>query len=552
MKRVFRRSIPAASIREAGKGPSIRGKQEHPPRPEREMKWFVRKDIDGFFGLAIDNLIQFLLILHLCQVLVGIPADFVYGRTLPGAAISLLLGNLFYSWQAVRIGRALGRDDLTALPYGINTVSLFAFILFIMAPVYRETGDWRLAWQLGVLACLLSGVIEFAGAFVAGWLRRVTPRAALLASLAGIAIGFISMDFALRTWTNPLVALLPLGVILIQYFARIRFPFGLPGGLVAVVLGTVLAWATGMMDGAALSRSTAALGLHPPLPAWGALALLGDGRIWGYLSVILPMGLFNLVGSLQNLESAEAAGDPYPARSSLAVNGGGSMVAALLGSCFPTTIYIGHPGWKGLGARAGYSWLNGVFFLVVCLTGSTALISAAVPLEAGIAIVFWIGIVIGAQAFQAVPRSHAPAVVVGLFPALAGWGLLLIQQGIGPTGDLQGLIDQGILSGGLPGMIALSQGMIFSAMILAATCVFIIERRLFVAALWAAAAAVLSFFGAIHACEIRGADVLGSFGFGAGLDFALGYAMVAALLALTAWWLHRTGQDTRPVDTPEG
>jgi AGZA family xanthine/uracil permease-like MFS transporter len=510
------------------------------------MKWFVRKDIDGFFGLAVDNLIQLLLILHLSQVLVGIPADFVYSRILPGAAISLLLGNLFYSWQAVRLGRRLGRDDVTALPYGINTVSLFAFVLFIMAPIHRETGDWRLAWQLGVLACLLSGLIELLGAFVAKWLRKVTPRAALLASLAGIAIGFISMDFALRTWSQPLVALLPLGVILIQYFARIRFPFGLPGGAVAVALGTALAWATGMMDPAALSGSTAALGLYPPRPALDAFALLADGRIWGYLSVILPMGVFNLVGSLQNLESAEAAGDRYPAAPSLAVNGVGSIVAALLGSCFPTTIYIGHPGWKGLGARAGYSWLNGVFFVLVGLTGSLALISAAVPLEAGIAIVFWIGVVIGAQAFQASPRHHAPAIAVGLFPALAGWGLLLIQQGIGPAGDLGALIDRGILSGGLPGMIALSQGAIFSSMILAATCVFIIERRLFAAALWIGAAAVLSFFGAIHAYRISGADVINDFGLGTGREWALGYALVAALLALTGWWLRRTGQDAPP------
>ena len=510
------------------------------------MKWFVRKDIDGFFGLAVDNLIQLLLILHLCQVLVGIPAEFVYSRILPGAALSLLAGNLFYSWQAVRIGRRLGRDDLTALPYGINTVSLFAYVLFIMAPVYRETGDWHLAWQLGVLACLLSGLIEFLGAFVANWLRQVTPRAALLASLAGIAIGFIAMDFALRTWTRPLVALLPLGVILVQYFARIRFPWGLPGGLVAVALGTLIAWATGMMDASALGQSTGILGLHPPRPSLDAFALLADGRIWGYLSVILPMGVFNLVGSLQNLESAEAAGDRYPTAPSLAVNGVGSMVAACFGSCFPTTIYIGHPGWKGLGARAGYSWINGVFFLIVCLTGSVALISAAVPLEAGIAIVFWIGIVIGAQAFQASPSRHAPAIAVGLFPALAGWGLLLIQQGIGPDGDLQALIDRGILSGGLPGMIALSQGAIFSSMILAAVCVFIIERRLAAAALWTAAAAVLSFFGVIHAFRISGADICNDFGFGTGLDFALGYAMTAALLALTALWMRQSGQDASP------
>ena len=68
----------------------------------------------------------------------------------------------------------------------------------------------------------------------------------------------------------------------------------------------------------------------------------------GYVSVIIPMGLFNLIGSMQNVESAEAAGDAFDTRSSMAVNGSGTILASLFGSCFPTTIYIGHPGWKGL------------------------------------------------------------------------------------------------------------------------------------------------------------------------------------------------------------
>ena len=48
-----------------------------------------------------------------------------------------------------------------------------------------------------------------------------------------------------------------------------------------------------------------------------------------------------------------------------------SVSAALFGSAFPTTIYIGHPGWKALGARAGYSILNGAFVTTICVTGSS-------------------------------------------------------------------------------------------------------------------------------------------------------------------------------------
>ena len=120
------------------------------------------------------------------------------------------------------------------------------------------------------------------------------------------------------------------------------------------------------------------------------------------------MGIINVVGSLQNIESAEAAGDRFPTMPSLAVNGIGTIVASLFGSCFPTTIYIGHPGWKALGARSGYSILNAFFISFICLSGLVNLIFNVIPIEAGAAIVLWIGIIMTAQAFQTTPLRHAP------------------------------------------------------------------------------------------------------------------------------------------------
>ena len=83
----------------------------------------VRGDIDGFFGLALDNLVQLLLIDTLCRFVLGFPPELVYGRVLPGAAVSILIGNLFYAFQAKKLAERTGRTDVCALPYGINTVS---------------------------------------------------------------------------------------------------------------------------------------------------------------------------------------------------------------------------------------------------------------------------------------------------------------------------------------------------------------------------------------------------------------------------------------------
>ena len=98
------------------------------------MRWFVRGDVDGFFGLALDNLVQLLLIDALCRYVVGLSDQLVYGSVLPGAAVSILVGNVFYSWQARQLAARTGRTDVCALPYGINTVSLFAHVFLVMLP----------------------------------------------------------------------------------------------------------------------------------------------------------------------------------------------------------------------------------------------------------------------------------------------------------------------------------------------------------------------------------------------------------------------------------
>jgi hypothetical protein len=204
--------------------------------------WFVKGDIDGFFGLFVDNLLQLMLMVALCPFFCGIPAGEVVTKILPGAAISIFLGNLFYSWQAYQLAKKNGRRDITALPYGINTPSLVAFIFLVMAPVYRETQNPTLAWQAGLFACFLSGVMETIGAFIAEPIRRHTPRAALLSALAGIAITFIAMGFIFQAFASPMIALVPTLMILTNYASGRKFPIGLPGGLAAVLVGVGLAW----------------------------------------------------------------------------------------------------------------------------------------------------------------------------------------------------------------------------------------------------------------------------------------------------------------------
>ncbi|HEY6723724.1 MAG TPA: hypothetical protein VI197_06810 [Polyangiaceae bacterium] len=528
------------------------------------MRWFVRGDVDGFFGLAVDNLVQLLLIDTLCRFVLGFDAELLYGHVLPGVAISLLVGNIYYSRQAIVLGRREQRDDVCALPYGINTVSLFAFVFLVMLPVklgaeaMGHPHPTRAAWQAGLVACLGSGLIELFGAFGAEALRRLTPRAALLSTLAGIALAFISLGFMFRTFARPLVGMTTLAIVIMVYFGKVRFRGGVPGGLVAVVLGTLIAWWQGLAPTGDLPAAPPAV--RVPVPVVGDLVDgLSSGHALAYLGVIVPMGLFNLVGSLQNIESAEAAGDRFDTTPSLAVNGAGTIAAALFGSCFPTTIYIGHPGWKQMGARAGYSWLNAALFTIVLLSGTLGYVVWAIPVDAGMAIVLWIGIVICAQAFQATPRAHAPAVVLGLLPGVAAWGAFMAKSGLRAAGygsEGGASFDDQLLSAFpadtfIHGAFALEQGFIFSAMILAATTTYVIERRLAVAAVWCLAGAVLCLLGLVHSYRFTPGDTVLDVGHPA-WAWCAGYAAMA-LCFLSARYVANTetARAEAPADTPE-
>ena len=502
------------------------------------MKFFTPGDVDGFFGLFVDNLLQIMLIAVLGPLLCGFTPEMIAGRLLPGVAISVIFGNLFYAWQARRLAVRTGRDDVTALPYGINTVSLMAFFFLVMAPVYRETGDSELAWRVGLFACFLNAVMELLGAFVADWLRRNTPRAVLLSALAGIALTFIAMGFAFQIFASPLVALLPMMLLLTVYAGRLRLPLGLPGGLVAVLLGVVLALigrAAGWLP-APLEHQAVTAGWHGPQWSVGEMIALIDSPLgWQYLAVILPMGLLNIIGSLQNLESAEAAGDRYETRSSLLANGVCSLLAASFGSAFPTTIYIGHPAWKQMGAGQGYSILNAIVIALLCFTGLYVAVVNWVPLEATLGILVWIGLIITAQAFRDTPSHHALAVSLGFIPSLAAWGLLLIEATLRAADTtLVSVVGRFGSDLHISGLIALSQGFVFIASLLAAMLAHVLDRRFDRAAGWALAASVMAFFGVIHAYRLTETGVHNHFGWNAAPDFALIYALTAGML----WAFH--------------
>lgn len=530
------------------------------------MKLFTRGDWEGFFAAFINNLVQLLILAPLCMVVLGFSPELIFGTILPGVAISFLVGNLFYAWQAIKLAEKEGRDDVCALPYGISTPGLFAHIFLVMLPAKLlaiEQGlpnPERVAWQAGLVATFAGGVVEFSMSFFAARIRSITPRAAMLATLGGVGLGFLGLGFLFQSFASPIVGMATISLVFLAYFGKVQFIGKLPATLIVLVVGTALCWLVGLAPvGGSETSPWAEVGFHfPKIVLMDLIPALTEGHILPYLSVIIPISFLGVLASLQNIESAAAAGDDYPVRPSLITNGLGTIAASFCGSPFPTSIYIGHPAWKALGARAGYSVLNGVFLTLVCLTGTMSVLTWAIPAEAGLAIILWIGIIITSQAFEVTRKKHMVAVVVGLMPGLAAWTMLIIKASMNSVSAVvekgpaitEATLNQTHSSGAfIGGGFALEQGFLYAAMIWSAIIVYIVDREFKRAACWSLSGALLSILGLMHSYQLTGSDSIihlpliqlfsGNTADFAALfpawEYAVGYLFVGMLLFATPW-----------------
>ncbi|PCI43485.1 MAG: permease [Alphaproteobacteria bacterium] len=522
------------------------------------MKWFVKGDVEGFFAFGLDAMLAFLLMSSLLIGYLGFSSDLVFTRILPAAAVGLIIGNSFYAYQALKLGRRENRGDVCAMPYGTSTLTLIIYVFLIMFPTQqkalaegfdKESAD-ILAWHTGLLACIVSGSIEFFGAFIVQYIRNVIPRVVMLVAVAGTGLAFLSMDYVMRTFANPIIGFATLTLVFIFYFGGVKAKGGIPGGLIVLVIGTGIAWflyGMGMPSPVPGSDiNTSYFGLNLPTPEVQNL-LSSLPYIIEYLPLIIPFGFIFLIGSLQNIEGAAAAGDSYEPRPLLLMNGLGSLGAAFMGSPFPTSIFLGHPGYKSIGARAGYSMLNSIVWSIVAFTGTLSLFTYLIPIEAVMALIIWIGIIVCSQNFQVSERKHMPAIVFGLIPAFAAYAGLTVKHALAvasiqsgqnfftPETEIAMIELRGFY---LNGMFAIGQGYIYSSMVLAGITYYIIEQRFKVAAYWALTGAGLTIFGFTHAYKYISTDVIGllSLPMPTWNSWATGYVIMATILWLTPYF----------------
>ena len=495
-----------------------------------EYKLFSRGDFSAFWALFTDNLVNLLILSGVCQFVFQMPAEIVFGRIVPGAAVAIVAGVAVYTmlakWAAKRHGR-----DVTALPYGISTPVMFVYLFGVIGPIYWATQDPMLAWQVGIGAGFMGGIVAALGAIIGPFLKRITPRAGMLGTLCGIALVFIGAVPLSEIFENPIIGFSSLLFILWGLIGRFRLPGNVPAGLVAIAVGTIIAIFLGES-----TFSTDGIAFYPPIPYVGDM-IAGIQYLFAnpeLFLVLIPVQIYNFIETMNNVESADAAGDTYPVAVCQVTDGFGTMLGALFGSPFPTTVYIGHPAYKRLDGHAGYIIGVAVVIAAAAFVGFLSFLAGLIPIAAAAPVLVFVAVSLITNTGYAVKPAHMAAVAFAILPHISSflmtkWGSMmnaLRSMGVGGLPDMGNAeLTAALLVEGAhyEGHLALSQGAIITGLVWGAIVADVIDGRFRNAGLFALGAAAMSSVGIIHSYTLQTPQLDG---------ITIGYLIIGAFMTL--------------------
>src|SRR6186997_2495797 len=267
-------------------------------------------DWNAFFGFGTNILVNMLVLTGLLRFVLKMPDSLVFGRILPALGLMMCLSTFYYAWLAYRLALRTGRSDVCALPSGVSVPHMFIVTFVIMLPITLKTGDPVKGWSAGLVWVFFQSFILMIGGFVAPYIRHITPRAALLGTLAGVSITFISMRPALEMYMTPIIGIVCFAIILVSWFGGFRYPKGIPAGLVAIAAGMLIAWGSNLVGlnygGLSLQKlaaSVSSFGFAVALPAYNEVFRRFELR--GITLVTdIPCRIHDLREEMDNVESA--------------------------------------------------------------------------------------------------------------------------------------------------------------------------------------------------------------------------------------------------------
>jgi AGZA family xanthine/uracil permease-like MFS transporter len=491
----------------------------------RRIEWLAWGDLNAFFGLMLDNLLNLVVMSTLLAGVFRFPLEFTLTRMVPGTALGVLVGDLVYTWMAVRLARRTGRDDVTAMPLGLDTPSTIGVVLVVIGPVFSgarsdgmsEHDAAMVAWQVGMATMVAMGLVKVACSFVGDIVRRTVPNAGLLGSLGGIGIALLAFFPLLKIFHAPVAGMAAFGIVVYGLMAGRKLPLRLPAAFMAVVIGGVLYHVLGHFDMLGTAYEAPELPLAPALPLPTLEFVAGLGRAIDYLPVAIPFGILTIVGGINVTESARLAGDDYSTRDILLTEAVATLVAGLCGGVAQSTPYIGHPAYKRMGGRAGYTLFTGLF---IGLGGALGLLQSVVrliPEAAVMPILVFVGLEILGQSTQQCPQRHSAAVGLAFLPSIAEViRIIVTTHHANLVGALGAQIDPGVFSPALDAALEgpagdtllmlslLGRGFIITAVLWGAAAALVIDGRLRTAGIYLLICSALTVFGLIHSIAPSG------------------------------------------------
>ncbi len=461
-------------------------------------------EVDAYIGVFFDGLSKVLIAVGILMGVFEFPREFVFNRILPAIALSVFLGNFWYFLEAYKLSKKENRTNVTAQPFGIGAGQLFAWLFLIMAPVFWETGDPYLAWQVGLAGCFIGGIIEVLGAFVAKPISKFLPRSALLGNLASSAFVWLTIPCTIIVYENPAIALLPLLIYLIAHFGRLTKGLKLPIGLIVVLLGTFVSWMIGNSSAEAVVVEAENLSFYYPRLAISDL-FEGLKNIKPYLAIIIPIQLGNFITTLQSLKIAEKEGDKYPIKLSMIADGCTTIIASLFGSPFPTTVYYGHTTWKNLGARSAYSLAIGFSYLFLIFTGLIGIVLAIIPYEVTVILLIVVGVDVAKTIVKESSEEYSSVFFIALVPVLVQYiqnivDGILSSFGIAITPET--IATLGNASIYYNGISILANGALLTSLIFAGFIAYVIKKNYKHAAIYMFILSATTFTGLTHGTEL--------------------------------------------------
>ena len=516
-------------------------------------RWAAAGDVNAFFGLMLDNVMNLVILAGILIFVFGFPEDLVYRRMFPGTALGVMFGDLVYTWMAFRLAKKEGRSDVTAMPLGLDAPSTIGMAFTVLGPAYLaakarmpEHEAAISAWQVGMACMILIGLFKVGMSFVGGAIQRTMPGAGLLGSLAGIGIALMGVLQLGDILLEPVVGMISLAIIFYALIARLRLPFNAPGVLASVVVGAgvyYLMRAMGVLQHP-LPPPTLSFPVGFPVPSLGFV----DGMqvaLTQYIPMAIPFAILTVVGGINVTESARLAGDDYRTRDILLTEAIATLIAGVCGGVSQSTPYIGHPAYKAMGGRAAYTLACALFVGLGGMLGYIPLMAKILPLACLAPILIFVAYDIVAQSFHATPPSHAAAVCFAIFPSVAQLLRITLDKANSTGLFLRSALEPAVVAeqakiplgfaDNFGVFVMLANGFILTAMLWGAFLAFLIDHRFAASSVTLAICSALSLFGVIHSVLPTGGIYLpwspSLQGSVAPYHWAAAYAVVAIMIA---------------------